>query len=118
MKNIKIDPNNSYVELIAKDGVSVADALKEAIEFCKSEGFKDCTLSYNGFLFDIEPKGTIKQKVKEYNRYIEYRSKLPEILASTPMPNIDISDFAETFNDNWPVSSKFIKTGSIKSTKK
>ena len=76
MKNIKIDPNNSYVELIAKEGVSVADALTEAIEFCKSEGFKDCVLSYNGFLFDIEPGYCVDDKLKEYHEYLAYKKSV------------------------------------------
>lgn len=78
MKSIKIDPAQSYVELVAKDGVSVSDALTEAIEFCKSEELKDCTLNYKGFLFDIEPTYCVKdaeiltQKVptKEVEPYI------------------------------------------------
>jgi hypothetical protein len=72
MKNIKIGPD-SYVELVAKDGVSVADALKEAIELCKSEGLNDCTLNYEGFLFDIEPDYCVDDKVKEYNDYLKYK---------------------------------------------
>lgn len=75
MNHIKIDPNNSYVELIAKEGAPVADALNDAIEFCKSEGFKDCTLNYNGFLFDIEPGYCVDDKLKDYNEYLKYKTK-------------------------------------------
>lgn len=72
MRSIRID-SESYVELVAKDGVSVADALTEAIEFCKSEELKDCTLNYKGFLFDIEPNYCVDDKVKEYNEYLKYK---------------------------------------------
>ena len=74
MKNIRID-SESYVELVAKEGASVADALTEAIEFCRSYELKDCALNYNGFLFDIESGYCVDDKVKEYDEYLKYKEK-------------------------------------------
>lgn len=63
MKNIFIG-SDSHIELRAKDGVSVEDALRESIELCRQEGWNDCSLVYNGFTFDIEPHNRVIDKVK------------------------------------------------------
>lgn len=73
MEKVRISPSQSYVELEAVEGVSVADALQAAIDFCKKYELKDCTLNYRGFLFDIEPRYCVDDKVKDWNEYMKYK---------------------------------------------
>ena len=75
MEKVRISTSQSYVELEAVEGISVADALQSAIDFCKKYELKDCTLNYKGFLFDIEPGYRVEDKLKDWNDHLEYKKK-------------------------------------------
>lgn len=65
MTYIEIEPNQA-INLMAKRGATVTQALHEAINFCRNHSTEQCDLYYQGFTFGIEPDSDIAGKVKEY----------------------------------------------------
>lgn len=68
MTYIEIEPNQT-INLMAKRGATVSQALHEAIEFSTKHKTDQCDLYYQGFTFGIEPDSDINGKVKEYENW-------------------------------------------------
>ena len=58
------------IMLLSINGATVTQALHDAIEFCKDNNTGLCTLFYGQYQFDIDKDTSIKEKVKDYNFWI------------------------------------------------
>lgn len=66
-----------HIELRAKRGTTPAQAIAEAIDFCKTNHTSQCDLLYHGFMFGIEPDSDVNQLVAEFRAWEKQQNTQP-----------------------------------------
>ena len=69
---VKIQPNQS-IDLIPTDNATIAQAINDAMEFCKEYKCRYVNLTYNTYVLGIDNESDINMLIADYVYYLDHK---------------------------------------------